>query len=188
MNRRFFWGMCLAMVVFGTATAWAGELSRGVHGMRWADHVAGFKNLEKVHAKGPAVYYTDKTVSYQVSGTQVAGVIYGFYQDRLFAAFIKLATPLQFSNLTRHFKTRHGDPKTVYSTQNEQTTYRWRDGDITIKLKRRETDGDMKLAIYYTPLSAKLNREQAEQLPEKSFRFLPIDKNKRPEALPLFEF
>ena len=188
MIRRLVWGISLSIMLLWSASAWAEDLNQGVHGMRWTDHVARFKNLQEVHAKGSAVYYTNKHIEFQLAGTQVTGVIYGFYQDRLFAAFVKLANPLQFSNLHKHFKTRYGDPKTTYSTKAEQTVYRWKTDKITIKLKRKEDADDLKLAIYYTSLSSQLNREQAEQIPEKSFQFLPINKDKRPEAIPLFRF
>ena len=45
----------------------------------------------------------------------------------------------------------------------------------------------MKLAFYFTPLSNQLNEGQQEKY-EKTIQFLPVDKNKKYEAIPLLIF
>lgn len=56
-------------------------------------------------------------------------------------------------------------------------------GNIKIKLKRHQRDGNMKLAFYYMPLSEIVNEAQQEELQEKTWTLFPIDKGKPLENL-----
>ena len=145
-------------------------------------------NLVQVHARAPVVYYVNSEVAYQVSGTQVTNVTYGFYQDQLFAAFIKLRTPVQFSNLKRHFTNRYGEPKTTYYANDTQTVYRWKEGNVKIKLKMKEMAQEMKMAVYYAPLAAELNQQLLESLPKDSWNPFPMEKGKIHRSAPLLNF
>lgn len=64
--------------------------------------------------------------------------------------------------------------------------FTWKDGDLVIKLKRLQDATNMKLSVYYFPLSRHLNEVDRE--PEDSIRFLPIQKDKRPLMMPILEF
>jgi len=75
------------------------------------------------------------------------------YRDQLFAVFIKLRSPDQFSQLERQFTIKHGKPKTTYYPKTRQTVHRWKDADVKIKLKMKESTREFKLAIYYAPLA-----------------------------------
>ena len=86
------------VVLVPCSVPWADNLVQGFHGMKWGSSINAHKNLVQVHAKGSTAYYSNADAAYQISGTQIANVIYGFYQDQLFAAFIKLKTHIQFSN------------------------------------------------------------------------------------------
>jgi hypothetical protein len=115
-------------------------------------------------------------------------MVYGFFKGKLFAGFIDLRTPVQFVNLKNHFSARFGAPAIDYGREGEPTVYRWKTGEIKIKLKIREARNELKLAIYYMPLSNKLNEAQLENEATKQRQFLPIEKGKTPEMVPLFNF
>jgi hypothetical protein len=89
--------------------------------------------------------------------------------------------------------TQYGDPKTTQTIKNEQQIFTWKQGNIKIKLKRNRTDGKMKIAFYYLPLSESVNEAQQEELQEKTWTLFPIEKgvkpeNLKPEHLPTIRF
>ena len=83
---------------------------------------------------------------------------------------------------------KFGNPQITLTARQEQTIYRWKHKDIKIKLKLRGIDDKMKLAFYYTPLSAKIDENRVEEATERSLRFFPVEKGKKWERIPLLEF
>jgi hypothetical protein len=179
--------MMMATVWLGT-TAQADDFNSGLHGMKWGSAIGDHPNLVLDHQTDLAAYYVDNQTVYQVSNTQVDRMVYGFFKGQLFAGFIDLRTPVQFVNLKNHFSARFGTPVIDYGRKGDPTVYRWKTGEIKIKLKMQEARNEMKLAIYYLPLSSKLNEAQLENAATKQRQFLPIEKGKTPEMVPLFNF
>ncbi len=52
----------------------------------------------------------------------------------------------------------------------------------------KESPGEYKLAIYYSPLAAKINQEQLEQLSTEALEPTPTNKNKAVKSAPLFDY
>jgi hypothetical protein len=174
-------------MIFCTSAA-AYDIQKGIHGMNWGSAISEYDQLVKVHETGQAAFYVDSNMSYQTASQPIPGVFYGFYKNQLFAVFIKLRSPDQFSHLERQFSTKHGKPKTVYNAANRQTVYRWKDAKVKIKLKMKESPAEYKLAIYYSPLAAKLNQEQLEQIPDDAFGSTPSEKDKTLKSAPLLDY
>jgi hypothetical protein len=65
-------------------------------------------------------------------------------------------------------QSRFGIPKVVYGSQGQPSIYRWKSGQIKIKLKENEWTGKMKIAYYYSPLSDQVNEAREERYREKS--------------------
>ena len=175
------------IVVFCTSAA-AFDIQQGIHGMKWGSSISNYKELAKVHELGHAAYYANSNMLYQTANQPVPGVFYGFYKDQFFAVFIKLRSPDQFSHLERQFSLKHGTPKATQISDSRQTVYRWKDNNLKIKLKMKESPGEYKLAIYYSPLAAELNQEKLEQIPAEAYKRLPSDKDKGVESSPLLDF
>ena len=76
----------------------------------------------------------------------------------------------------------------MHSPPTQQTVYRWQDADVKIKLKMKESPGEYKLAIYYSPLAAKLNQEQLEQIPENALGSAPVKKDETVKSAPLLDY
>ena len=55
------------------------------------------------------------------------------------------------------------------------------------KLKMKESPGEYKLAIYYSPLAVKLNQEQLEQIPADALGSTLSEKGKPVKSAPLLE-
>ena len=156
--------------------------------MNWGGSISKFADLTKVHETGKVAYYVNSNMSFQTASQPIPGVFYGFHNNQLFAVFIKLRSPDQFSQLERQFTTKHGKPKTTYYPEARQTVHRWKDADVKIKLKMKESPGEYKLAIYYSPLAAKLNQEQLEQIPENALGSAPARKDETVKSTPLLEY
>ena len=154
------------IILLFISSAAAEEPMDGMHGMRWGSPVDQHTHLTPVREAAPVTYYINSNMNYMVSNQPVPEVIYGFYEERFFAVYIKLRSPDQFFNLTRHFTSKYGNPKEDHIAHIKQTVYRWKESDIKIKLKMTESTGNIKLAIYYAPLASKLNQAIVENLPK----------------------
>jgi hypothetical protein len=176
------------LVILAATVVLADDASLSLHGMTWGSPIEDHPNLVLVQETEMAAYYTDDKTVFQVADQKVDRVVYGFYKGKLFAGFIHLSLPVQFVNLKSHFSKRYGPATINYGKEGKPTVYRWKTGHIKIKLKISESGKEMKLAVYYTPLSKKLNEERLENQADTSRRFLPIEKDKTPEMVPLFRF
>jgi hypothetical protein len=163
----------------------AAELQEGIHGMQWGAVASDISNLKKVREVGSVAYYVAADTLYQVGDQTVPSVVYGFFRGRLFAAYIKLGSPLQFSNLERHFSGKYGPPKEDHRVSDELTVLRWKVADVNIKLKMKSPGRDIKMAIYYRPLAGELTEAQAEEPPPGLYSDAPeaVDGHTQPQPL-----
>jgi hypothetical protein len=93
-----------------------------------------------------------------------------------------------FDEIKAYMEKRYGFPKMTWSAAGEQTTYKWVYQNIRMKLKFYQKDRRMKLAFYYMPIADKVNEKAAEASQQKSMEFLPIERDKKPETMPLLVF
>ena len=175
----------LWVFIFFLPSLQAAVFQSGIHGMAWGGHADSYPRLEKVRAEGDVSYYVDRKMAYHAVGRPVSAVIYGFYRDQLFAAYIKLSSPNQAYYLEKHFSTEYGPARITAADTSAQTIYRWEDEKVKIKLKVNEDGDEIKLGIYYQPLSNRLNQVQAEEGPADAFS--PTASGDQPaESAPLF--
>ncbi len=167
------------------SAAGAYDFQQGMHGMKWGSSVSENGDLSKVHETDRVAYYAKPNTLYQLSSQPVPGVFYGFYDDKFFAVFVKLRSPDQFSNLKRSFDKAFGDAKSAFDTESKQRVYRWVDGDVKIKLKMIDAQGQFKMAFYYSPLSNKLNEETLENIPSDTYKQSTSQGDKSVNAAPL---
>ena len=177
---------CLFVLMLCSA-ALAYDLQGGIHGMKWGSAVAENADLSEVHEANRAVYYAKPNTRYKISDRPVAGVFYGFYNDKFFAVFVKMHTPAQFAELKKAFEKQYGAAKSSFNAQSKQQVYRWKDGDVKIKLKKIEATGQFKLAFYYAPLSTKLNEERLENIPPEIYKLSAPQEGKPAESVPLLD-
>lgn len=187
MHRLKVFFSCCLLIMFCTPAA-AFDIQKGIHGMNWGSSISEYKDLAKVHEAGQAAYFANLNMSYRTANQPIPGVLYGFYRDQLFAVFIKLRSPDQFSHLERQFSRKYGMPKIENYATAGQKVYRWKDADVKIKLKLKESPGEYKMAIYYAPLAAKLNQENLEKVPEAALESTPHKKDKAVKSAPLLDF
>jgi len=175
---------CLLGMMLCSAAV-AGDFQQSIHGMKWGSTVAENAGLSKVHEANRAVYYAKPNTRYQISDQPVAGVFYGFYNDKFFAVFVKMHTPAQFDELKKAFDAQYGVAKSSFNSQTKQRVYRWKDGDVKIKLKKIEATGQFKLAFYYAPLSTQLNEERLEDIPPEIYKLSTSQEGESTKSAPL---
>ena len=159
----------LLILLAAGGSAHALELNEGIHGMAWASHISRHPHLTLVRESAGARYYVDADTVYSITNQAVPGVIYGFYEERFFAVFIRMSTPNQFYYITQRFKDLFGAPKISAQSDTGETIYQWKDGEVKIKMKVSDAKGKLKLGIYYAPLSSRLNETRLESIPDETF-------------------
>lgn len=167
----------------------AADLQGEIFGLRWGSRQSGMNSFfTKVWSSSNVDFYIKPGEVRTINDVVVPEVIYGFYKDQFFAVYIKIDSIEVFDDFRRYMKSKYGIPQKTMSLKKDQTIYHWKYEKIKIKLKIYGKDNYMKLAFYYTPLSSKVNEAQKEKFQTESFKFLPIEKDKRPTSMPLLVF
>ena len=190
MNMKMIKALLLFVVVFSISPApvHATDLQDEIFGLKWGEKLPEENLFSKIWSSSHVDFYRKPGEVRTINDVVVPDVIYGFYSGQFFAVYIKIDSIEVFDDLRRYMKEKYGVPKKSMDVKNDLTIYRWRYKDIKTKLKLYGKSNYMKLAFYYTPLSNKVNEAQEEKLQKKSFRFLPIEKDKKPAQMPLLEF
>lgn len=162
-------------------------LDKAFLGIPWGADIREHSGLKMLHGKEQLRFYTKPGTVRTVRNIRVHQVVYGTYQYRFFAAFLILDSPEAFAELRDYMESRYGFPKTSFQVAGDQTTHQWRYRDIKMKLKSAQEGRHMKLAFYYAPLSRQVNEDLVDRQQDGA-RWLPIERDKKPEALPLLEF
>jgi hypothetical protein len=180
---KFVFSLWIVMVLCPAARAF--DLQQGLQGMKWGSSAAENTDLTKVHETARVAYYAKANTTYQMSSDPIPGVFYGFYDDKFFAAFIKLRSFGQFSKLKQAFDTKYGEAKSAFNSESKQQVYRWKDGDVKIKLKMIKARGQFKMVYYYAPLSTKLNEQRLENIPPGLYKLISPHKGESAKTVPL---
>jgi len=177
----------VTFILFLGTLSVAAELQDGFMGYKWGGDISHYDEFTELYSKGDITYYSNPDESYTIDDISINNVIFGFYKESLFGVYVCIDTLEIYDRIKQHMKLKYGlpDTKTVSS---DRLTLKWKYQDVAIKLKIDEMRGKMKLAFYYRPLSRDLKKKQLDEIHETSFRFFPIDKNKKPDMVPFLEF
>ncbi|MGB7920179.1 MAG: hypothetical protein WCF40_08965 [Desulfobacterales bacterium] len=167
---------------------WAAELTEGFSGINWGAPIETLRHFKEVGSHGEISYYLNPDVLHTIGGVEVPHVIYGFYAKRLFAVYAQIDSLEVYARIKNDLQSHYGIPKVAYGATGEPEVYRWKSGQIKIKLKTDNSLRKIKVAVYYTPLSDKVNEAGEEKYRESEFKFLPIERGKEPLRLPLLDF
>ena len=176
------------VILLTSSAVHAGDIQDGFMDTKWGAGIASLEGFSKLYSKNDVDFYANPQKVYQVKDFTVADIVYGFYTNKFFAVYINIESLEVFSEIKKYMKSKYGIPKITFSTKSGERVERWKKGNAKIKLKYREKTGKMKLAFYYIPLSTEINEAQQEKYHESAVRFLPIEKDKRPKAMPLLTF
>lgn len=164
------------------------DLTQGFSGIKWGTDSGEVPNLIRVGSNANVEYYINPEVVHTIGDVNISKVLYGFYAQRLFAAYAHIENLEAYSRLKEQLQAQYGIPKIVYGEKGQPSVYRWKSGEIKIKLKVDSSGNKMKAAFYYTPLADRVNERHEEAFREGKIRFLPIERGKTPKQLPLLEF
>ncbi len=188
MKRLFTVSCTLVVICFVINVANAKNLEAGFMGIKWGSPAVHQEGLSQLYERENVIYYTQQNIVHTIHDIAVPNVVYGFYEDQFFAVYINLESEDVFGEFRNYLKSQYGNPNKRFSMKTGETVYKWNQGKVKIKLKTNEKKYRMKLGFYYTPLSQKLNEEQMEKLNDKSFQFFPVNRDKKPERIPLLRF
>ncbi|MGL1933159.1 MAG: hypothetical protein OCC45_15600 [Desulfotalea sp.] len=164
------------------------DIQEGMSTYSWGEKVAKYPELSKVGEKGAISYYSKAGETYTVGKVVVDHVVYGFSEDNmLFGVFLNIDSFDSYDDLVAHMKSKYGLPG--YKTDKDNVlVMKWKKENITVKLKLNKENDKMKLAFYYRPISTKLNPTNYEDVDTSSFKFLPMEENRKAKGFVLFKF
>ena len=180
-------GIFIAVMVAGPC--YAQGLQEGFSGIRWGTSIEELRQLEPVGTKGAVAYYINPNIIHKFADIEIPHVVYGFHNDRFFVAHAHIDTPEVFAQLKSQLQAEYGIPQVKYlSESGEPSVYRWKKDRLKLKLKVQKYTRKMKLGIYYTPISKKVNESQQEKYAETGIRILPRGKPVTMTHTQLLEF
>lgn len=174
----------VVLVTLWCSPAVAGDLEKDFLGVPWSASFSDLDGFSIIYKKADIFFGIRPNETRTINNVDVGHVIYGFYNSRFFGAYVNIQSLDAFSGLRQELEKRYGTPRVTIGTH--QKIYNWKHGPVKIKLKMNEQTGDMKIGFYYTPLADTINEKKQEI--RGKVRLLPIEKDKKPSALPLLEF
>ncbi len=164
------------------------ELQDGFFGIEWQANLSELSGFKKVGENLNVTYFANPERIFTIEDVKIQEVLYGSYSNKFFAVYINIQTLEVFSQLRRGFSSKYGVPKISMGGPQQQTTYQWKSKKTKIKLKTYEDRNNMKLALYYTPLSRQVNESQQEAFAEnfRNPRF-PLDDRRKQQAIDFME-
>ena len=181
-------GGILVAICLAIGVASAANLEAGFMGIQWGSPAARQEGLTWLYERENVNYYTQPDIVHTIHEIPVPDVVYGFYEDQFFAVFVNLESEDVFGEIRRYLTSQYGNPVKSLLMQTSETVYKWKQGQVKIKLKTNERTYRMKLGLYFLPLSQKVNEERMEKYHDNSRRLFPIKKGEKPKQLPLLRF
>ena len=183
MRKLIFLIMIVTIFAVSTHTI-AAELKDGFFGIEWRANLAEISGFKKVGENLNVVYFANPERVFTIEDVKIQDVLYGSYTNQFFAVYINIQTIEVFSHLKRGFNSKFGVPKISMGSPEQQTTYQWKSKKSKIKLKTYADRNNMKLALYYTPLSRQVNEAQQEAFAE-NFKnpLFPLDNRRMRKAI-----
>ena len=173
----------LVFIFISSGVLHGADLQTGFLGTNWGTDISELTGFSKISQKGDVSYYKTPQKSYSLYGVETANVIWGFFKNKFFAAYIAVESIEVFDRAKNQLTQKFGSPQTILKTQNRQTIFSWKQTNTRIKLKLFEKEGKMKLAFYHTPLSTKVNQAQRELFPQIPAQDFSIDSRSRQQAI-----
>jgi hypothetical protein len=183
------WLLVLLCVGLTAAPCLAQGLQEGFSGIRWGTPIEELKQLQPVGSKGTVEYYLNPSVVHQFGDIEIPHVVYGFHGGRFFVAYAHIDTLEVFAQMKSQLQADYGIPMVKYlSESGEPSEYRWKKGQLKLKLKVQKYTQKMKLGIYYTPISKLVNESQQEKYTDTGIQILPRGKPVTMTHTQLLEF
>jgi hypothetical protein len=168
----------IVMLLFNTGAIHAADLKDGFMGLQWRTDLSASPEFVKIDEQNGVQNFIRPSVVHSVGDTNIFPVIYSSFGNEFFAAYFEKDI-LIFGRLRNFFNQEFGPSTTTTRLNPRRTTDIWNYRDTKIKIEVNRETGELKLSVYYTPLSAKVNELQLEAYQQNTRRFLDrIDKDR----------
>ena len=175
-----------AVFLMNTGNSAAADLKDGFFDIAWRTNLSQLEEFRKISENLNVAYFVSDQRIYKIADIKISDVVYGSYENQFFAVYINIEAIDVFAQLRRYINRKYGLPKikiTKMQEADQQTDYQWSYEKTKIKLKIYENRDNMKLAFYYTPLSAQVNEAQMDAFQETHKRpIFPLDKTQMQQA------
>ena len=138
---------------------------------KWSSPAKDLEGFTRVGGRDKIDYYVHPQRKYTFLGAELPNeVVYGFYEDKFFAAYADIDGIDLFSQIKSYIQKKYGVPtKTSRESRGGLTTYIWRLKQVQVKFKHYEKSGKMKIALYYLPIARQVNAEMQKSLEAEPF-------------------
>jgi len=175
-----------AVFLMNTGNSAAADLKDGFFDIAWTTNLSQLEGFRKISENLNVAYFVSDQRTYKIADIKISDVVYGSYENQFFAVYINIEAIDVFAQLRRYINRKYGLPKikiTKMQEADQQTDYQWSYEKTKIKLKIYENRDNMKLAFYYTPLSAQVNEAQMDAFQETHKKpIFPLDKTQMQQA------
>jgi hypothetical protein len=173
--KKLFAFSSLLTLILSVNSAHTGDIQEGFMGIKWGAAVSTAGNLQEVRRTANIVYYIRPDEFYNLKNMKLGQPIYGFFQNKFFAVFIKLDSGNRIDEIKGFLDAEYGPARAQLRLA--QRIYIYDYHHIKVKLKHYETEDTYKLGFYYTPLSTRLNESQLEKNFEIILPLIPSPPN-----------
>jgi uncharacterized protein YdgA (DUF945 family) len=180
-----------AFFLMSTGNLSAADLKDGFFDIAWKTNLSLLDGFRKISQNLNVAYFVNDQRAYKISDIKISDVVYGSFENQFFAVYIDTAAIDVFAQLKRYINHKYGLPQIKINQvqgAGQETVYQWNYRKTKIKLKMHENRENMKIAFYYTPLSAQVNEAQMETYEETHEKTLfPLDKTQMNQAEQLMD-
>ena len=186
MRKSIYLIFLTAVFLMSTGNLAAADLKAGFFDIPWGTDLSRLDGFSKISENMNIDYFVSHQRAYQIADIRIADVVYGSFESQFFAVYINIEAIDVFAQLKRYINNKYGQPKIKTSKiqeSDQQTVYQWNYAQTKIKLKIYENRDNMKMAFYYTPLSAQVNEAQLEAFQDTYKKpIFPLDKTQMQQA------
>lgn len=192
MRKVTFLILLMPVFLMGTSHLYAADLKDGFFDLAWKTNLSEVEGFRKVSENSAVSYFVNPKRVYKIADVKIMDVAYGSFDKQFFAVYIYIHTIDVFAQLRRYTNDKYGLPriKIINMGQpDQQRIYQWKHKDAKIKLKIYQNREPMKMAFYYTPISAQVNETLLEAFQENNRRrIFPLSDTQRQQAEELRDF
>jgi len=192
MRKIFFLILLMPVLLMGASNLYAADLKDGFFDLAWKTNLSQVEGFRKVSENAAVSYFVNPKRIYKIADVKVMDVAYGSFDNQFFAVYIHIHAIDVFAQLRRYTNDKYGLPKIKIINMgqpDEQRIYQWKHKNTKIKLKIYQNEEPMKMAFYYTPISARVNIAQLEAFQENNRRrIFPLNNTQRQQADEMRDF
>ena len=137
------------------ATAADSPAPQGFNKIGWGQPIASVRNLSITSSDGQTLFFQRPGERFTLGGADMEEVLYGFHDDRFYAAVLRFRGLVLFNRVLEALEIRHGDPD---RSDGIAKSYTWRWPDVLLRLDWDGSSGSGEVLMTFIPIA--LEREQ----------------------------